>query len=210
MSNYVKYPRTPHLPWSPGASPDDEVRYTLTGLEGREVVVTEKLDGENTSLYADHVHARSLDSVHHPSRSWVKALQGRVGPLIPPGWRLCGENCFAVHSIAYDDLPSYFLLFSVWDDQNVCLSWAETVEWASLLELALPPVLYRGPWDERRLRALPDDLDPQRQEGFVVRTVAGFPFASFRDNVAKWVRPHHVTTDEHWMSRPVIPNGLRR
>ena len=50
---WTKYPRTPHLPWSPGAS-DDDVRVADTAMsEGREVVVTEKLDGENTTLYAD-------------------------------------------------------------------------------------------------------------------------------------------------------------
>lgn len=36
------------------------------------VVITEKMDGENTTLYRDGLHARSLDSRHHPSRNWVK------------------------------------------------------------------------------------------------------------------------------------------
>ena len=58
MTSYVKYPRTPHLPWSPGATADDRVHTDLAGLEGREIVVTEKLDGENTTIYRDHVHAR--------------------------------------------------------------------------------------------------------------------------------------------------------
>ncbi|MFE9924807.1 RNA ligase family protein, partial [Streptomyces sp. NPDC005774] len=48
----VHYPRTPHLPWSPGAASDDIRAGDLSGLRGREVVVTEKLDGENTTLYA--------------------------------------------------------------------------------------------------------------------------------------------------------------
>jgi hypothetical protein len=85
MTRYIKYPRTPHLPWSPGIAPDDEVSGRLSGLEGREVVVTEKLDGENTTLYADHVHARSVDSAHHPSRSWVKtSTVYRVPPIGDP------------------------------------------------------------------------------------------------------------------------------
>ncbi|MGC5412734.1 RNA ligase family protein, partial [Streptomyces sp. DT225] len=56
------YPRTPHLPWSPGATSDDVRMTDLAALAGTEVVVTEKLDGENTTLYADGLHARSLDS----------------------------------------------------------------------------------------------------------------------------------------------------
>ena len=27
-------------------------------------------------------------------------------------------------------------------------------------------------------------------------------------NVAKWVRPNHVQTDEHWMWKDVVPNKL--
>ncbi len=208
-NTYVKYPRTPHLPWSPGSTPDDERLDRLSNFVGREIVVTEKLDGENTSLYSDHVHARSLDSGHHPSRSWVKALQGRVGPLLPSGWRLCGENCFATHSIAYDNLDSYFILFSVWNESNQCLDWEQTVEWAALLEVALAPVLYRGPWNERLLRRLPEQLDLSRQEGFVVRTAAGFAYSDFGQHMAKWVRSHHVTTDAHWMTRAVVANRLR-
>lgn len=205
-----KYPRTPHLPWSPGATPDDIHARDLSRFEGAEIVVTEKLDGENTTMYPDGLHARSLDSAHHPSRAWVKGLHGRIAHLIPAGWRLCGENCYAVHSLTYEGLPSYFFLFSVWDERNRCLSWAETEEWAALLELELPPILYRGPFSERRLRAITAGLDLGRQEGIVVRLAAGFDHAQFGDSVAKWVRAGHVTTDEFWMSRPVVPNGLAR
>ena len=42
--------RTPHLPWSPGAAADDVRVGDVAGLRGREVVVTEKLNGENTTL----------------------------------------------------------------------------------------------------------------------------------------------------------------
>ena len=68
------YPRTPHLPWSPGATPDDVRAGDPGALRGREVVVTEKLDGENTTLYRDGMHARegwwaeSSDRACIPSR----------------------------------------------------------------------------------------------------------------------------------------------
>jgi hypothetical protein len=206
MTRY-KYPRTPHLPWSPGVSADDVYLADASMFDGREVIVTLKMDGENTTMYRDHIHARSLDSGHHPSRAWVKALHGAIAHSIPRGWRLCGENLFAQHSIRYDDLPSYFMLFSVWDEGNHCLSWDETEEWAALLDLTTVPVLYRGLWDEAMIRAI--SLDPERQEGYVARLADGFPYAAFGRHVAKWVRPSHVRTDEHWMHQPVIPNGLR-
>ncbi|WP_416981843.1 RNA ligase family protein [Streptomyces sp. T028] len=200
------YPRTPHLPWSPGVSADDVRAGSLEGFAGREVVVTEKLDGENTTLYADGLHARSVDSAHHPSRAWVKALQGRVGARIPAGWRVCGENMYARHSIPYDTLDSYFYGFSVWDAHGRCLGWDETVRFLRGLGVPVPPVLWRGVFDERALRRL--RVETGRQEGFVVRTAGGFARAEFAGRVAKWVRSGHVTTDTHWMHAAVVENGL--
>ncbi|MEU2391195.1 RNA ligase family protein [Streptomyces sp. NPDC007369] len=199
------YPRTPHLPWSPGTTPDDERAAGLAGLAGREVVVTEKLDGENTTLYADGLHARSLDSGHHPSRAWVKGLQSRIGTGIPSGWRVCGENLYARHSIPYEDLDSWFYGFSVWDGDQ-CLDWDRTVRFLHGLGVPVPRVLWRGVFDERALRGL--RVDTARQEGYVVRTADGFARADFGRCVAKWVRGGHVRTDTHWMYAPVVPNGL--
>ncbi|MFJ2821149.1 RNA ligase family protein [Streptomyces toxytricini] len=200
------YPRTPHLPWSPGATADDVRATGAEWFAGREVVVTEKLDGENTTLYADGLHARSLDSAHHPSRAWVKGLQSRIGASIPAGWRICGENLYARHSLAYEDLDSWFYGFSVWDDGDRCLGWDESVRFLHGLGVPVPRVLWRGVFDERALRRL--RLDTARQEGYVVRTAAGFPREDFGRCVGKWVRRGHVTTDAHWMYAPVVPNGL--
>ncbi|MEU2452976.1 RNA ligase family protein [Streptomyces sp. NPDC012765] len=201
----IHYPRTPHLPWSPGASADDVRAVGLAGLAGREVVVTEKLDGENTTLYADGLHARSLDSAHHPSRAWVKGLQGRIGAGIPAGWRVCGENMYARHSIPYEDLDSWFYGFSVWDGEH-CLDWDRTVRFLRGLGVPTPRVLWRGTFDERALRRL--KLDTARQEGYVVRTADGFTREEFGGCVAKWVRGGHVQTGTHWMFAQVVPNGL--
>ena len=201
----VHYPRTPHLPWSPGATADDVRARDMSGFRGREVVVTEKLDGENTTLYADGLHARSLDSAHHPSRTWVKALQSRVGSRIPAGWRVCGENLFARHSIGYSELLGYFYGFSVWDGER-CLPWDRTDRFLRDLGIPTAPVLWRGIYDERAIRAL--KFDTERQEGYVVRTVDGFEREAFGEQVAKWVRPSHVQTTTHWMHASVVENGL--
>jgi hypothetical protein len=203
----TKYPRTRHLPWSPGASDDDLHLEDCAMFDGRQVVVTEKMDGENTSLYRDGLHARSLDSRHHPSRDWVKAWHGSIAHDIPENWRLCGENVYARHSVAYLDLQSYFYLFSVWNELNECLSWQATEEWASLLGCPCPAVLYAGIWDAKAIQAIqvPSDIS----EGYVVRLADGFAYAEFSSSVAKWVRPHHVQTDQHWMHAQLVPNLLR-
>jgi len=177
FSDRVKYPRTPHLPWSPGLAADDIAVADLRTFADREVVVTAKMDGANTTLYRDGIHGRSVTSAAHPSQSWVKQLHAQIAYDIPQGWRICGENLYAKHSIHYQHLRSYFQVFSVWNERNVCLSWTETEEWAELLGLTLVTVFYRGPWDETRIRALAqttlygDDL-----EGYVVLSLTA-PFA---------------------------------
>jgi hypothetical protein len=209
FTDRVKYPRTFHLPWSPGRSDDDRVLIGLERLEGQSVVVTAKMDGENTTLYSDYMHARSIEYEAHPSRSWLRAMHARIGPDIPAGWRVCGENLFAKHSIRYDHLPDYFLVFSVWNDRNSCLSWAATCEWAELLGLRTVPVLYTGPWDERAVRGCQrEEIGGDACEGYVVRVADEFHYRDFRRKVAKYVRAGHVQTDKHWMHSTVVRNGL--
>lgn len=203
-----KYPRTPHLPWSPGWALDDVRKSSIDNFMGKEIIVTEKMDGENTSMYADHIHARSIDSQHHASRDWVKRLHAEIMCDIPEGWRLCGENLYAQHSIAYHALQSYFLLFSIWDKNNTCLSWNHTVEWAELLNLKTPNVLYRGLWDQQWFDEYV--INTEQCEGYVVRLSESFHYAQFAQCMAKWVRPSHVQSDRHWMHSKITPNTLDR
>lgn len=202
-----KYPRTPHLPWSPGFGGDDVRIKGQLPFEGHEVVITEKMDGENTTMYRDYIHARSLDSRHHASRSWVKGLHRQVAHLIPDGWRVCGENLYARHALHYTSLPTYFMVFSIWNDEDMALGWDETREWCEMLGLMTAPVLWRGNWDEDHVRAL--SVDTHTQEGFVVRLARGFHRDNFTESMAKWVRQGHVNKDDtHWMYAEVIPNVL--
>jgi hypothetical protein len=179
---------------------------------GKEVVVTEKLDGEGTNLYNDHMHARSLDSGDHESRHWVKMFHAGFAHLIPEGYRMCGENVFAKHSIYYQELTSYFYLFSVWNDENICLSWDETVELASRLGIETVPVLYRGIFDEELIKKLytKQSLFGGEQEGYVVRLAGSFHYDDFEFSLAKFVREKHVQTNKHWLSQKVIPNKLKK
>lgn len=205
-----KYPRTAHFPWSEGATSDDKILKTLNGFVGRRVIVTEKMDGENTSLYRDTTHARSMDGRHHSSRDWVKSFWSDFAHDIPENWRVCGENLFARHSIEYTDLPSYFMGFSMWNDDNVCLSWDSTMDWFFLLGITPVPVLYDGIFDEKLIQGLYDPVrDRATREGYVVRIADSFSYSDFGNKVAKYVRARHVTSNEHWMHSEIIKNGLR-
>jgi len=206
---YYKYNRTYHLPWSLGSTSDDKFLENTSAFEGEEIIVTEKMDGENTSLYCDKYHARSIDSKDHDSRHWVKGLWGRIRYEIPRGWRICGENLFAKHSIYYEDLESYFMVFSIWNEENVCISWDDTITICNMLGLITVPVICRIKYDEDFLKKLANDLDLNKKEGYVIRNVKSFDYNDFSSNVAKWVRPKHVTSTQHWMYDAITPNKLK-
>jgi hypothetical protein len=90
---YVKYPRTYHLPWSPGQTRDDRVIESTDIFKGKEVVVTIKMDGENTTMYHDYIHARSIDSGSHPSRTWIKNFMPQY-PITFQSVGACAEKTF--------------------------------------------------------------------------------------------------------------------
>lgn len=210
----VKYPRTLHLPWSPGRTKDDRVHGSLAHWVGKEIVVTEKMDGENTTVYSDgYSHARSVDSGNHQSRNRLKSDLQRWAHELPRGWRVCGENLTAVHSIKYSTLPDRFLLFSIWDG-NRCLSWDETEEWAELLDLQTPPVIWRGIVEsekelQRILTAAWGSIQGEDEsEGYVVRLASSFEVRDFHRAVGKFVRANHVSSAQHWMHRPYEENEI--
>tara|TARA_R110002095_G_scaffold4178_4_gene11413 strand:- start:864 stop:1112 length:249 start_codon:yes stop_codon:yes gene_type:complete len=74
------------------------------------------------------------------------------------------------------------------------------------LGLAHVPVLYDGLYDASILRSITPNTNVS--EGYVVRLASEFSFAQFPDSIAKWVRRNHVQSEEHWMHKAVVANGL--
>lgn len=216
-----KFPRIFHFPWSESVTSDDVWMDGCDHFGGKEVVVSEKMDGECTTIYSDgYVHARSLNTSPHASRSWVKQLASQVAYKLPANYRLCGENLFAYHSIFYTELPTYFFVFAIFDENNYCLSWDETEKLCKELDLTTVPVIYRGVWSEEYIRSLwqgkgshPTFVDsgqePCQAEGYVVRLAEEFSYDDYNKCTGKMVRANHVQTDQQWMFRSVVPNLLR-
>lgn len=204
----VKYPRTYHLPYSKGYTSDDKVLTSDNQFHTMDAVVTEKMDGENTTIYKDFYHARSLDSSHRDYHSWLLGYMKGFQYTIPEGYRICGEYLYARHSIAYMYLPSYFMVFSIWDDENNCLSWDDTELFCKERNLITVPVLYRGIYKTDIIKQIAEDVVRRGSEGIVVRNSAAFTYDSFSENVAKYVREHHVQTDKHWSSGKIEKNKL--
>lgn len=208
----MKYPRTYHLPWSPGATKDDKKIDSVDHLLNKNIVITEKIDGECTSLYRDKIHARSEDSGHHESRAWIKNFWGRIQHLIPENVQIVGENVYAKHSIFYDKLRSYFYGFMVIEDTMV-LSWPDTLKLFDDVGILPAPTICFGPLHKNFIRQrlvvptytseLGDTI-----EGYVLRPLESFDISTFDRNVLKYVREGHVQTDKHW-SKEWVKNELK-
>jgi hypothetical protein len=149
----------------------------------------------------------------HPSRTWIKAFHGSLKWHIPTNWRICGENVFAKHSIHYQNLSTYFYVFSIWDGDK-CLDWEETKHWCQVLGLETVPELFRGMYDESRIKEAWNFFNVWNKgddiEGYVVRNSSSFDRKDFQSNVAKYVRKNHVQTSEHWLDEPLVKNELRK
>lgn len=206
----IKYPRTYHIPDSQGISSDDKMHANYQIFEGKEVVVTEKMDGENFSLYRDYLHARSLDSRSHSSRDWLYGFHASIKYMIPENIRVCGENLFAKHAIAYEDLSAYFMGFSVWEE-DLCYNWEHTKFILSELGINHPEVLYEGIFSLKQIHLLIKNHDPSKVEGFVIRNKNEFKYDEFSKNVGKFVRKNHVNPNsDHWFNKEIERNGIRK
>lgn len=211
MSDYYKHPSISHLPWSKSVQVDDTKVLTCKQLEGKDVVVTLKMDGESASVYRDYYHARSIDGRHHISRSWIKQFQQQIAHIIPQGWRICGENMYAKHSIHYHNLDTYFYVHSIWNEKNVCLAWKDIIDFCARYNLFHVPILYKGKWDSKLIKNLHEPFrDGDECEGYVVRITDEIPFDDYQNWVFKYVRAKHVQTKDNWLTQPVIKNELRK
>lgn len=141
MSNSKKYNRTLHAQISLGTTSDDRFMpdgYVAAFANMEDLVLTEKLDGQNNCFNKYGVFARShVAPTAHP---WDRPLQERwelikreLGEL-----EIFGENMYGIHSIAYDKLESFFYVFAV-REQDQWLSWEEVQFYAALLDFPTVP-----------------------------------------------------------------------
>jgi len=212
-----KYPRTPHLPWSPGGTSDDRRLTDVSTLLNVGLIITEKMDGSNVCLEAGACFARShAASPKHPSFDAFKAFHAGIAHLIPENFQVFGEWLYALHSIKYTSLPGYFLCFGVRDlKTNLWGSWSEVEMWASELGVKTAPVLCQtAVTREDALQSLTTGLSKApsacggQREGVVVRHIGGYSDDAFGTSVAKWVRKGHVQSGDHWKNQVIVKNGL--
>ena len=97
-------------------------------LLGGQVVVEEKMDGANTGIirHKKGFHLQKRGSLVGQSEhaqfqyfhNWANYQNYEKLMNVPVGYTIYGELLYAVHSIYYDSLPDYFLVFDVWDKRK--------------------------------------------------------------------------------------------
>lgn len=141
MNESKKYCRSLHAHISLGTTSDDRFMpagYVESFAKKDNLVLTEKLDGQNNCFSKRGVFARSHTSPsEHP---WDKPMRER--------WQLIkndlnnleifGENMYGIHSIAYNKLESFFYVFAV-READRWLSWEEVKFYASMLDFPVVP-----------------------------------------------------------------------
>jgi len=194
----AKFPRIAHLPFSPGATPDDERVGDVRSFLGRPIVISEKMDGANVCLTSETVYARS-HSGPASGRMFdeLKAHHATVRHLIPEGMSVFAEWCKAVHTIEYrsEDFPRLFVIGVRDDVLDLWLDWERAFYWAGRLGAAPVPKVLVAQVDhatqlENAVKAAArcaSEYGAPRREGVVVRTVGACPDSQFGRSFAKYV-----------------------
>jgi hypothetical protein len=219
---FVKFPRTPHLIWLGESAPRDDK--LLDAAEAKALLrqpasIEEKVDGANIGLAVGpdgRLRAQSRGHCLEPGTAgqwkplwrWLALHETRLVPALGPSLILFGEWCYAEHSVPYDALPDWLLVFDVYD-RHAGRFWSRRRRDALADEagLSVVPLLAEGVFNTASLRK---QLGRSRfgsapAEGIYVRWDAG----DFLLARAKVVRPGWVmASDEHWSSRPLKTNRL--
>lgn len=223
MSDFFRYPHTPHLAWLGAGKPrgdkvlpPSEESEMLSG----EVVVEEKLDGANLGFFVDehgvlygqnrgsYIDLEAPLGQWKPLKRWLSTRRQALVEALKPNLMLFGEWCYAVHSVRYTRLPDWFFAFDVYD-RSAGEFWSveRRDDLASRVNIMVVPKMARGHFDVDSLKKLlgRSRVTDGPAEGLYIRSEA----KGRLQQRAKLVRAEFVQAiDEHWSKRALEVNTL--
>jgi ATP-dependent RNA circularization protein (DNA/RNA ligase family) len=225
MSEFFRFPHTPHIAWLGDGTPrDDKVLSPAEAqaLLAGEVIVEEKLDGANLGIsvgldgtlriqnrgqYLVAPYTGQFDRL----AKWVATHEDALFDALGEHLILFGEWCAARYSVAYDSLPDWFLVIDVYD-RSAGRFWSTSRRdvLARYLGLSMVPVLSRERTSLASLKCLVQSAESRFRRGPVEGIVVRAESLEWLTARAKLVRPDFVQgINEHWRRRAIEWNRLR-
>jgi len=221
---FFRFPHTPHLVWLGEGKPrDDKVLAPAEAKEllAGEVIVEEKLDGANLGLSVNHIgQVRAQSGGQYlvapyggqfaRLTTWLMLHGDTLAAKLNRDWIVFGEWCSARHSLTYDCLPDWWLVFDIYDrERGYFLPASLRNAWATDMGFSYVPEMLHGRTNLRALLSLlaeaPSHYRRGLPEGFVIRKES-------RERLlarAKLVRAEFTQAiDDHWRSRRIEWNRL--
>jgi ATP-dependent RNA circularization protein (DNA/RNA ligase family) len=224
MSNFFRFPHTPHIAWLGDRRPRDDKVLTASESEAllaHDVVVEEKVDGANLGFSVNSdgtIRAQNRGQyLHRPftgqfSRlnGWLAIHEESLFKLLGESLMVFGEWVAAVHNLEYDSLSDYFLVFDVYDrNERRFWSTARRNAFASRCGLCLIHQVGKKRYQlsllKRMIVTIPSAYRDAGCEGIYLR----YEDEDWLISRAKLVRPDFAQSiGEHWRSRSIRWNAL--
>ena len=225
MADFFRFPHTPHLTWLGEGSPRDdkvlppnEVDDLLTGV----VLVEEKLDGANLGISIGpdgQLRAQNrgqyliepFSGQFSRLKAWIGQHQVALLDVLQNDWIVFGEWCAAKHSLDYDHLPDWFMVFDVYDRKaEKFWNTHRRNALANALNLSTVPALHQGPATLSDLIKLLSNSTSRYREGPPEGIIIRQQSSQWCEARAKLVRAEFTQTiSEHWRSRTIEWNRVR-
>lgn len=224
MTDFFRFPHTPHLSWLGQGEPrDDKVLSPdeAKTLVAGGVVVEEKLDGanlgfsltcdgclraQNRGQYLADPHAGQFARLP----AWLVQHGEALRSVLTPNLMLFGEWCAARHSLDYDALPDWLLVFDVYDrGSGRFWSTPRRDALASSAGLSTVPQVMRGKATVDQLKKLVADSVSRYRQGPLEGVVIRCESADWCEARAKLVRADFTQSiDVHWRKRAIEWNRV--
>ena len=222
--NFFRFPHTPHLTWLGQGTPRDDKVLTTSEVEAllsQDLLVEEKVDGANMGIsfsvfgeiqiqnrgqYLIEPHAGQFEKLN----TWLPPRFDRLFDALGGDLILFGEWCAARHSIFYDHLPDWFLVFDVYDlKQQRFFSIQRRDQLARRIGLPTVPLLTSGIKSMDQLIALLETHTSRYTDGPMEGIVVRAEHGQWLKNRAKLVSARFTQNiDDHWRKRPIQWNRL--
>lgn len=224
MSSFFRFPHTPHIAWLGEQSPrDDKVlsQAEVTTLLESKVVVEEKLDGANLGFSVDddgNLQVQNRGQYLKPPytgqfeklNGWLEIHRDNLFDVLATKLVIFGEWCAARHSLYYDRLPDWFLIFDIYDlNVSRFFSTNRRDALANDAGIKIVPEIFRGHLTLAQLKDKITSTQSKYRDGPLEGVVIRKESPEWLELRAKLVRPDFTQAiDVHWRKRSLEFNRL--